>query len=35
MGKGVKLEKARCGNDAGILGAAYLVKREREGRKRG
>jgi glucokinase len=35
MGRGVKLEKARCGNDAGILGAAYLVKREREGRKRG
>lgn len=35
MGKGVKLEKARCGDDAGVLGAAYLVKREREGRKRG
>jgi glucokinase len=27
MGKGVKLEKARCGNDAGILGAAYIVKK--------
>jgi len=27
MGKGVKVEKARCGNDAGILGAAYIVKK--------
>jgi glucokinase len=28
MGKRVRVEKARCGDDAGILGAAYLVKRE-------
>lgn len=28
MGKGVRVERARCGDDAGILGAAYLVKRE-------
>jgi len=34
MGKRVKVEKARCGDDAGILGAAYLVKRELERRKR-
>ena len=33
MGKRVKVEKARCGDDAGILGAAYLVKREVERRK--
>ena len=33
MGKGVRVEKARCGDDAGILGAAYLVKREVERRK--
>lgn len=30
MGKGVRVEKAKCGDDAGILGAAYLVKRELE-----
>ncbi len=34
MGKRVKVERARCGDDAGILGAAYLVKRELERRKR-
>jgi predicted NBD/HSP70 family sugar kinase len=28
MGKRVKVKRARCGGDAGILGAAYLVKRE-------
>jgi glucokinase len=33
MGKGVKVERAGCGDDAGILGAAYLVKRELERRK--
>ncbi len=27
MGKRVKVQRARCGGDAGILGAAYLVKR--------
>jgi len=33
MGKRVKVQRARCGGDAGILGAAYLVKRglERKG----
>jgi glucokinase len=35
MGERVRVEKARCGDDAGILGAAYLVKREREGLKKG
>ena len=30
MGKGVRVERARCGDDAGIFGAAYLVKREVE-----
>ena len=36
MGKRVKVEKARCGDDAGILGAVYLVKREldRRGKRR-
>ncbi len=34
LGKGVRVEKARCGDDAGILGAAYLVKREFEKHKR-
>jgi len=34
MGKGVKVERARCGDDAGILGAACLVKRELERIKR-
>lgn len=34
MGKGVRVERARCGDDAGILGAAYLVKRDLERRKR-
>ena len=34
MGKGVRVEKAKCGDDAGVLGAAYLVKRELERRKR-
>jgi len=33
MGKGVRIERAKCGDDAGILGAAYLVKSEREKRK--
>lgn len=33
MGKGVRVERARCGDDAGILGAAYLVKRGLERRK--
>ena len=33
MGKGVRVERAKCGDDAGILGAAYLVKRELERRK--
>jgi glucokinase len=27
MGKGVKVKKAGCGNDSGILGAAYIVKK--------
>jgi glucokinase len=27
MGKRVRLERTKCGDDAGILGAAYLVKR--------
>ncbi len=34
MGKGVRVEKASCGNDAGILGATYIVKREMKSRKR-
>ncbi|MFB0505367.1 MAG: ROK family protein [Thermodesulfobacteriota bacterium] len=34
MGKGVRVERARCGDDAGILGAAYLVKKEFEKHKR-
>ena len=34
MGKRVKVERAGCGDDAGILGAAYPVKRELERRKR-
>jgi glucokinase len=33
MGKRVKVERARCGGDAGVLGAAYLVKREVERHK--
>ncbi len=33
MGKGVRIERAKCGDDAGILGAAYLVKSECEKRK--
>ena len=33
MGKGMRIERAKCGDDAGILGAAYLVKSERERRK--
>lgn len=33
MGKGVRVERANCGDDAGILGAAYLVKRGLERRK--
>jgi len=33
MGKGVRVERARCGDDAGILGAAYLVKRDLERRR--
>jgi glucokinase len=33
MGKGMRVEKARCGDDAGILGAAYLVKRDLERRR--
>ncbi len=33
MGKGVSVERAQCGDDAGILGAAYVVKRELERRK--
>lgn len=34
MGKEVRVERARCGDDAGILGAAYLVKKEFEKHKR-
>ena len=33
MGKGVSVERAQCGDDAGMLGAAYVVKRELERRK--
>jgi glucokinase len=33
MGKGVRVERAKCGDDAGILGAAYLVIRGLERRK--